>query len=133
MMRRRRVRRTTTWEDVPATHDIHEWVRSLPWVVERPYAVGTPGVRSFAVDCEPLGRDQLWLITGLPHQPHHGGLGIAVILPRDVAVAIEEDGWGRAISPMPPDRVLVTPCGDAAERLPEIEALVLSAYGAAMS
>jgi hypothetical protein len=132
MLRRRRVRRTTTREEGPASHDLHEWVRSLPWVVERPYAVGTPGVRSFAVDCEPLGRDQLWLITGLPQQAADGRIGVAVILPRDVAAAIEEDGWGRAISPMPPDRVLVMACGDSAERLPKIEALVLSAYGAAM-
>jgi hypothetical protein len=82
MFRRRGVQKTAAKDDAPSPHDLHEWVRSLPWVVERPYAVGTPGVRSFAVDCEPLGRDQLWLITGLPHRAHDGGLGISVIVPR---------------------------------------------------
>jgi hypothetical protein len=133
MMRRRRGQRTTTREDAPAYHDIHEWVLSLPYVVERPYAFGPPEVRSFAVDCEPLGRDQLWLITGLRQQANGGRPGIAVILPRDVAMAVEADGWGRAPSPMPPNHVLVAPWGDADEQLHEIEALVLSAYGAAMS
>ena len=39
---------------------------------------------------------------------------------------------GHRSETMPPDRVLVTPSAETAERLPEIEALVLSAYGAAM-
>src|SRR3954467_3053467 len=35
--------------------DFHEWVLSLPWVVERPVDPENPEMRSFAVDCEPLG------------------------------------------------------------------------------
>jgi hypothetical protein len=32
------------------------------------YSLATPGVRAFGVDCEPLGRRQLWLLTGLEEQ-----------------------------------------------------------------
>jgi hypothetical protein len=62
----RRREPTTTAREVRAFDDFHEWVLSLPWVVERPYALATPGVRGFGVECEPLDRRQLWLLTGLP-------------------------------------------------------------------
>ena len=58
-MNERELRKTSPVRSWPAFDNLHEWVLSLPWVVERPFNVGTPGVRSFAVDCEPLGRKQL--------------------------------------------------------------------------
>ena len=76
------------------------WLRgiacsSLPWVVERSYNVGTPGVRSFAIDCEPLDRRRLWLVTGLQLGLQADSVGIAVIVPFETASAVEDAGWGR--------------------------------------
>jgi hypothetical protein len=43
---------------------LHSWLLGLPWVVERPGMAEAPGLRWFAVDCAPLGRRRLWLLTG---------------------------------------------------------------------
>jgi hypothetical protein len=136
MLRRRRDQTTTTI--APAFDDFHEWVLSLPWVVERAYSVGTPGVRCFGVECDPLGRRQLWLLTGM--HPSLGSLGslgrsigLAVIVPADVADELNSLGWGRVISPMPGGHVLVTVQADSLAGRQELEALVLTAYGCAMS
>lgn len=111
----------------------HEWILNLPWVVERPYPLDTPGVRSFAVDCEPLGRRQMWLITGLLRPFPAGQSGIAVILPFAAADMVETAGWGRCGELMPGGHVLVTACGATSEQSPEVEALALCAYSCAMS
>ncbi|MDQ1459169.1 MAG: hypothetical protein QOI08_653, partial [Actinomycetota bacterium] len=65
MLRRRREPQTIASDEGNALDDFHEWLLSLPWVVERPYSLDTPGVRCFGIDCALLGRRQLWLITGL--------------------------------------------------------------------
>jgi hypothetical protein len=131
MLRRRREQTTTTI--APAFDDFHEWVLSLPWVVERPYSVGTPGVRCFGVECEPLGRRQLWLITGMHRGPQATGIGLAVIVPADVSRELNALGWGRVIAPMPGGHVLVTVQADSFAGRQELEALVLTAYGCAMA
>ena len=41
----------------------HQWVLNLPWVVNGPTVSTRPRVRSFAVDCEPLDRRRMWLLT----------------------------------------------------------------------
>ncbi|MDQ1449474.1 MAG: hypothetical protein QOC79_2445 [Actinomycetota bacterium] len=133
MIRRRQLHKALPNEDAPAFDDFHDWVLSLPWVVERPYSLGTPGVRSFAVECEPLGRRRLWLLTGLHRELEVGGIGIAVIVPVEAAGAIEGAGWGRSIAPMPVRHVMVTVYGETADRREDIEALALTAYGYAMS
>jgi len=133
MLRRRREDKTAATRRVPAFDDFHEWVLSLPWVVERPYKVGTAGVRSFGVDCELLGRRQLWLLTGLQRQLEVDGFGIAVIVPEAAASEIEAGSWGRSIAPMRAGHVMVTVYGDLADRRHDVEALVLSAYEHAMS
>lgn len=133
MTRRRRAPKTSTSESAPALDDFHDWVLGLPWVIERPYSLGTPGVRSFAVDCEPLGLRQLWLLTGLQRELEVDGNGIAVIVPLPAAAAIEDAGWGRTVALMPAGRVVVTVSRDAVGRREHIEALVLTAYNCAMS
>jgi hypothetical protein len=117
----------------PALGDFHAWVLSLPWVVERPFSLGTPGVRSFAVDCEPLGRRQLWLVTGLGNSCGTGRLGITVLVPREAVKAIESTGQGRVLAPMPDGHALVTMHDSSCWRRQEIEALVIAAYCYAMS
>src|SRR5512139_2164815 len=90
-------RRMMTWRSgVPGgakglpeslSDDTAEWILGLPWVVERPYSLSTPGVRTFAVDCEPLARRRLWLVSGL-----RDGCGIAVIVPAEVAYQLQVTG-----------------------------------------
>ena len=116
-----------------ALDGFHRWLLNLPWVVERPYCLETPGVRSFAVDCEPLRRQQMWLITGLRRPLLAGDSGIAVILPLAAADIVEAAGWGRRGVLMPARRILVAACGDATARPREVEALALCAYSYAMS
>jgi hypothetical protein len=132
MIRRRREQPTATTV-APAFADFHEWVLSLPWVVERPYTVAAPGVRSFGVDCQPLGRRRLWLLTGLEGQLDAHGIGLGVILPVDVANEIENVGLGHIVAPMPGRHVLATVRAYSFAGRPELEVLVLTAYGCAMS
>jgi hypothetical protein len=113
--------------------DLHEWVLSLPWVVERPYSLATPGVRSFAVECGPLDRHQLWLVTGLVDTVSNGNPSITVIVPREAASDIEAAGWGRTMLPMPHGHVLMCVDGPAFDRRRDAEVLVLTAYSYAMS
>ena len=122
----------------PAQHirvlpNFHDWVLSLPWVVERPYDVGAPRVRTFAVDCELLARRRLWLVSDLRQSRRLDDADIAVIVPFEVAQHIELVGWGRSLSPMPEGHVLVGVSDSAISRPPELEALVLTAYSYAMS
>src|SRR5689334_24503869 len=95
-----------------AHDDFHDWVRSLPWVVERPYSLGTPGVRSFGVDCEPLGRRQLWLVTGLQAELESDGVGVALIVPEEAAQELEAANCGRSVAPVPAGHVLGAVYGD---------------------
>jgi hypothetical protein len=131
MLRNRRQQATIT--DAPrAFDDFHEWVLSLPWIVERPYSLGSPGVRCFGVDCPPLGRKQMWLFTGLQGRLD-SGLGLAVIVPTEAAHELEDVGWGRTVAPMPPGNQLVAVSDESIDRRSELEVLVLTAYGYAMS
>jgi hypothetical protein len=111
--------------------NIHDWILSLPWVVERPYGIGVPGVRSFAVDCEPLDLRQLWLVTGLTGSRTASALGAAVIVPTQLAEDLETVGLAVPISPMPARRVLARIPGDA-NRL-DVEFVIAEAYASVMS
>jgi hypothetical protein len=133
MIRRRPELKTTSTRGTSALDDFHEWVLTLPWVVERPYSIDAPGVRSFGVDCEPLGRRRLWLLTGLQRELETDGMGLAVVVPSNAANDIECAGWGRSVAPMPGQYALVSVYGESFERRHDIEALVLTAYSYAMS
>jgi hypothetical protein len=133
MLRRRREPQTIASNEGSTLDDFHKWLLSLPWVVERPYSLDTPGVRCFGVDCEPLGRRQLWLITGMQRQVDTDGIGLAVIVPTDTAYDLEDDGRGRIAAPMPAGHALVTVYGESVAGRQELEALALTAYGCAMS
>jgi hypothetical protein len=135
MIRRRlaaRTSRTSSLTGTPAFTDFHEWVLSLPWVVERPYSLGTPGVRTFGIDCEPLDRRQLWLITGLRKPLDVDDVSLAVIVPDDAADAIEDAGWAYRWVPMPAGHILMRADGGA-HRPQVIEALAITAYSCAMA
>jgi hypothetical protein len=143
MLRRRRESQTVASNlvapDSPAPRqgspldNFHEWLLSLPWVVERPYSLDTPGVRCFGIDCALLGRRQLWLITGLQRHADIDGMGLAVILPTDAAHELETVGRGRIVAPMPVRHALVAVYGESLNGRQELEAFALTAYTFAMS
>jgi hypothetical protein len=56
-----------------------------------------------------------------------------VIVPAGVADKIETAGWGRSLTPMPRHHEMVAAHGDALHRRADLEALVLTAYGCALS
>ena len=51
----------------------------------------------------------------------------------DAAAEIEAVGGGRSVGSMPPHHQLVAMYGDTSEKRLDVEALVLTAYGCAMS
>jgi len=102
---------------------IHEWVTSLPWVIEESLDLAVPGVRVFAIDCEPLARHRIWLITGLRREDD-----ICVVLPFDDAIDAEEAGTASLLFPLTAGCVVV-----GLDEEPALEAIVLDAYGYAMT
>ena len=131
MVRRRREVATSAEDHDLELEHFHEWVVSLPWVVERLYEAAAPGVRCFEVECEPLGRRQVWLLTGLSIDDDVRGL--AVILPAEVAADFEALGWGKKIACLSGRYIVVALDRTTSDRYQNIEALVLTAYGYAMS
>ncbi len=132
MLHRRRPPQTIASTAGTALGDFHEWLLSLPWVVERPYSLDTPGVHCFGVDCEPLGRRQLWLLTGLHRHVDPDDIGLAVIVPTETAYVLEDGGRGRIVAPMPVGHALVTVHGESVADRQELEALALTAYCSAL-
>jgi hypothetical protein len=124
------LKKTSTREATSALDRMHEWVLSLPWVTEQPHALA-PGVRTFGVECEPLGLRRLWLVTGLGQQTGAARSPIAVVLPIDAAQAAQEAGWGVFRAPMPANHVLMQ--AESSTERADVEALVLTAYGCAMA
>ena len=108
-----------------STDALHAWILSLPWVVERRYEV-VPGVRTFAIECEPLGVRRPWLVTGLSHRP-----GVAVVVPDQLAEDLEILRLARTVAPMPAGHVLAYVLDEAGPT--DLERVVLEAYGAALS
>jgi len=130
MVRRRHEPDTPSPTDTQVDR-LHQWVLSLPWVVERPGDDTATDVRYFAVECEPLDRRQVWLLTGLTDDGHTDG--IAAVLPIEVAAGIVELGLGRTLALVTDQHVLVALTNEAASRRERIEFVVLSAYSSAMS
>jgi hypothetical protein len=109
-----------------APDDFQQWILGLPWVVERPYSLSTPGVRTFAVDCKPLARRRLWLVIGL-----RDGCGVSVIVPAETARELEVLGLTVPIAPMPPGHVLV--CVRDGVDQDSLDRVVLEAYSRALA
>jgi hypothetical protein len=125
-MRRRSNPSNRALETELTRDDLHEWILGLPWVVERPFAIGAPRVRTFAIACEPLDVRQLWLVTGLPN-----GGGVAVIVPRPVADRLAREGLGRTLTPMSAGHALFAVWSDAGRT--ETERVILESYGTILS
>ena len=102
---------------------VHGWVLGLPWIVERPYSPGVPGVRSFAVDCARVRVRSMWLVTGLPNSS-----GIGVIVPESLGADLDLLRLADPIAPMPPDHVFSVVRRGLDRR--ELERVLLEAYAA---
>ena len=109
----------------PVDDAFHQWVLSLPWVVERPSPVEPLAPRVFAIACEPLDIRQLWLVSGL------GGWRVAVGLPEPITRHYEVAGLGRGIAPMSAEHVLFGV--DEHASAIDLERIVLEAYGVALA
>src|SRR5262249_55835405 len=112
---------------------IHQWVLSLPWVVERPRDANAPKARTFAVDCEPLGYRRIWLGTGLPDQGGSGGRDRAGGPPARASGLGVADGEGQCVAFLHGGHVLVDLSTNPARPTTEVERLLWDAYGYAMS
>jgi hypothetical protein len=113
--------------DTSVNHEaLHEWVLSLPWVVERHYSFGVRGVRIFAIDCPPLGVREVWLVTGMPMSS-----GVAVVVPLALAEDFEILHLAEPMAPMPDEHVLATVCTTADDA--EVERVVLAAYSSSLA
>jgi hypothetical protein len=119
--------------EADALEGLHEWVLSLPWVVERAPNPTEPDVRYFGVDCEPLGQRRIWLVTGIDGEDDWGGTGMAVVLPRAESAAVEDDGERHGVVPLRAGHVLVSVARPQANQPRQVERLLLSAYDHAMS
>ena len=130
--KRRRLSWRVTKERPRATHstDFFAWVRSLPWVVERPYELA-PGVRTFAVDCPPLAIRRLWLVTGL-EPSSTAAPQLSVIVPVEVSWEIDNAGWGTHVAKLSAGHVLMSAPAHEGGAV-DVEALVLTAYRHAMA
>jgi len=111
---------------VESSNGLHEWLSSLPWIVERPDPLAMPGIRTYAVACEPLGVRQLLLVTG-----RSGGRSIDVVVPNVVAARCEHAGLGRTVAPMPAEHALLAVRAGASRD--EVERVILQAYDAALA
>ncbi len=133
MLRRHREQPLEEIAVAPAFARFHEWVASLPWVVERPFCPETPLARCFGVDCALLGRRQVWLLTGMDRHLDPCGLGLAVIVPVSTATEIEAAGLGWITAPMPLGCALMSVLSTSLADRGELEALVLTAYICALA
>ena len=137
-MIRRRTRRTSGGVDSKVTSgDIHEWVLSLPWVVEDPPDAASPEVRAFVVDCPPLHRQRFLLATYPPGENACGeidGTHLAAIMSVEASEAAGEAGWEvHSAVPLAAGHVLLTVEDEGATARDAIETFVLAAYSYAMS
>jgi hypothetical protein len=87
---------------------LHGWLLGLPWVIERPGMAEAPGLRWFAVDCEPLGRRRLWLLTGAFGSVDTDGFGMHVVFPTAAARRIVDAGVGAVVAALGDEHNLVS-------------------------
>src|SRR4051794_11111543 len=135
MMHKRKAGDGTRGVVTAGLDDVHEWVRSLPWVVERAplRAMHDTHVRVFAVDCEPLERRQVWLVTGLLPSLFDRP-DVAVVMPKSIARGARERGWAiYSDALLPEGHVLVALGRDSQRQRVDLEELMLAGYCFAFS
>lgn len=114
---------------------LHGWVLGLPWVVERPGVAEAPRLRWFALDCEPLGRRRLWLLTGALDGTASDDHVVHVVFPTPAGRDIVNTGLGRVVASVGDDHSLVSVRFDADEPVDDarLEHLLLLGYEASFA
>jgi hypothetical protein len=135
MIRRRRSPRPPIADALrpPTSNDLHEWVLSLPWVVERPAQSWQPSARCFAVDCAPLNRRRAWLVTDAPWSANTDALRIAAVMPAVAVATMASDGWLVWAKSLRSERVIVLLEDGSTRARTEVEAFLLVAYNHALA
>jgi ABC-type antimicrobial peptide transport system permease subunit len=87
---------------------LHDWILSLPWVVERPRIPELPDLRWFAVDCEELQRRRVWLLTGSLDGATGDQLTVHVVVPNAARRVIADVGAGMAVAYVAADYELLS-------------------------
>ena len=130
MIRRSRVRqRTTTASDVaPVPDNFHEWICSLPWVVENLSRGRPPGTRLFHIDCPDLGRPRTFLVTGSTAVDALDGAYIAGVLPSVTARRARASAHGRHPANAVPSRDVFLRLAREVSTGDKRERFVLAAY-----
>jgi hypothetical protein len=116
-----------------ARQQLHRWMLSLPWVIERPGMVTAPGLRWFAVDCRPLAIRRVWALTGALDDS--GSMwDVHLVLPRAAATSVLVFAEAELTDPITASHCLVTlPAGPRRRPAQQLEQLLLVAYAAALS
>jgi hypothetical protein len=127
--------RITRYERCPHTRVASElttlvrWILSLPWVTERAEHPQAPGVRWFAVDCDPLDRHRTWLLVGDIDWRGAADQTVTLVLPREVAHPLVAAGHAMLIAVLPSGHRLVslsTP--QSGQELELLRTLMLASY-----
>ncbi len=105
------------------------WILGLPWVTERAELPQAPGVRWFAVDCDPLDRHRTWLLVG--DVDWHGAADqtVTLVLSGEVARPLVAAGHAMLIAVLPSGHRLVslsTP--QSGQELELLRTLMLASY-----
>ena len=108
----------------PASDDFYTWLERLPWVVERQQLSKSLGVRAFAIACEPLDVDRLWLVGDVFSS-------VAVIVLDSIAQRYASEGLGDALAPMSERDTLFGLSVDVPAI--DLERVVLEAYDAVLT
>jgi hypothetical protein len=87
---------------------LHDWLLSLPWVVERPGIPELPELRWFAVDCEQLHRRRVWLLRGRLTATPGDELTVHIVIPRAAPRAVASSGAGTVVTCLAPDYELIS-------------------------
>jgi len=98
-----------------------------------------PGLRFFAVDCEPLGRRRVWLMTGAlgniaAHDCITEGFAVHVVLPTPAARRVTDTGEGLVLAPIGIEHHLVSVRVDARRATDDsrLETMLLLGYEASL-
>jgi hypothetical protein len=119
--------------DRRAREQLHRWMLSLPWVIERPGMVTAPGLRWFAVECRPLAIRRVWALTGA--LDNRGSVwDVHLVLPRAPTTSVLVFAEAELTDPITASHWLVTiPAGPPRRPAQQLEQLLRVAYAAALS
>jgi hypothetical protein len=124
----------STVEPTELVDELHHWVLGLPYVMELEPVPSAPDLRRFAIDCEPLRRSAVWLLTGaFDPEVAERDVNVYAVLPQSVAQALV--GAGGKLGPDLADdrRFVAMGAPSRPSDLVGLEDVLLMAYSFAFS